>query len=284
MVEIYRRIEQHRPDLPAPVFTAGEQAAWPFTLGGTVMNRSLGQAIHQDTDYVVASQVQAYLNAFLRADGWQWNPRQPDGSGGAVLDFAQDDGSCWYPAMALELLLSAPQPYGFEQPQDEVAHRRYAGAADSGFLALHDHRATFGLGYNVIHRATARLLQGYYLWGNHVVTAFDGRFYDPSYNRLYGVLGDMAFAEMASQQESWDEDGTVRTIAVTTADLAGGPAAALDGVYVQITNSAYAGRLAERALQENRALGASLYDPPFVGPFPRPFDPEADYRIDLDEG
>src|SRR5690606_29291952 len=87
MVEIYRRIEQHRPDLPAPVFTAGERAAWPFTLGGTVMNRSLGQAIHQDTDYVVASQVQAYLNAFLRADGWQWNPRQPDGSGGAVLDF-----------------------------------------------------------------------------------------------------------------------------------------------------------------------------------------------------
>ncbi|SMF11616.1 hypothetical protein SAMN06265365_105277 [Tistlia consotensis] len=281
MVEIYQTIEQHRHGLSQLHFDEDLEAAWPFTLGGTVMNRSLGQAIHQNTDYVVASQVQAYLNGFLRANRWEWNPRGYGGSGGAVLDFEQESGSCWFPAMSLELLLYAPLPYGFEQDQSEVTTREYKGAANSGFVTRHDHRRAFGLGYNIVNRNTTHLWQGYYFWGSHVVTAFDDQFYDPSYNRRYAEIDDMAFAEMARFDDSWNEAGTIRTRAVTTADLSNGPAAALDGVYVQITGGGYGTRLAERAQSENRQLGADLYDLPFAGPFDKPFDPEANYQLDL---
>lgn len=280
MVDIYSTIQQNRLALDRLAFAPRQRAAWPFTLGGTIMQRSRGQASAQGGNYVYDDQVVGYLHAVLQANGWQWSPTQEGDDGGAVLDFDRNLGECSFVAAALEVLLYAPAPYGFELAQASVGLASYGGANAAGFIALHDPAVAFGLGYNIIDRTTGRLREGYYLWGNHTVTEWAGDFYDANYNRLYGRLSDMAAIEMQSVQQRVHCDA-LQTI-VETVDLSATRYAALDGLYVRTDGyGEYPQKLLELSRRQNRALGAEARSFPLVGPFARPYDETLPYTIDL---
>ncbi|SMF11650.1 hypothetical protein SAMN06265365_105273 [Tistlia consotensis] len=282
MVDIYRTIQLNRANLGAVNIGLAVQALWPNTLGGTIMQRSRGQAqyVHHG-NYVYDDEVVGYLYSVLRANGWKWAPSVEGANGGAVLDFEQDAGECRYVSAALELLFYAPAPYGFQLPQGNVQTVQYNGANEAGFMAVHDPARAFGLGYNVISTTSRNLLPGYYLWANHWVTHWAGDYYDANYNRIYAALPAMAAIQMASVTPKSRDDGSY-LIVVDTVDLSHTANAALDGLYVKTQGNDYARQVIDRARQQNSTTyGAELRSVPFVGPFPRPYRDDGDYTIPL---
>ncbi|SMF11623.1 hypothetical protein SAMN06265365_105276 [Tistlia consotensis] len=291
MVKIYRTIQQNRQNLGALTIGYDRRARWPGTLGGAIMERSYGKAADRRSRgsgyYVYDREVVAWLHAFLKANRWEWSPQVEGADGGAVLDLQRTAGECSYVSAALELLFYAPAPYGFQLAQGSVELAPYGGRNGAGFIANHDPAGAFGLGYNIIDAGTQKLVPGFFLWGNHMVTKWAGDFYDANYNRTYRRLSDMARVEMASIDiKSQTIDGEDCTLFVNdTGSLSSrsSQVRALEGIYVKVANDGpYFRKLVALGKRLNGAIGAEQRSVPFVGPFPRPYREDADYSIKID--
>ncbi|SMF11640.1 hypothetical protein SAMN06265365_105274 [Tistlia consotensis] len=280
MVEIYQDIQQKRSDLSTVKFDYKTQALWPETLGGAIMKRSRVQADVHGGNYVYDDEVLGYLHSYLAENGWKWQPSKPGKNGGAVLDLALSGGECRYVSAALELLFYAPAPYGFQLPEKAVKTVQYEGAKQSGFLSQHDPAKAFGLGYNIIDPKTKTLLEGFLFWPNHWVTEWGDDYYDANYNRIYRKLSDMSLLDV--DHDEYKKAGETSYISLVTAAPGQDCPEELDGFYVRTVGGEYTAKTQQLAVTLNEKLGFELRTGVYVGPFPKPYDANKTYAIDLD--
>ena len=139
---------------------------------------------------------------FRQNGGWNWTgaPITPDS--GAILDGEPNArlGQCVAFARAFRLLAITNKPYGLGITEalvgDPGSRGKYAGRYSNGFISTHPLGGVFGLQGNVWSPAPSlpptAPLAPLYCWGDHKTVPFDGRFYDPSYGKIYNKLSDMA--------------------------------------------------------------------------------------------
>ncbi|MBP0001239.1 MAG: hypothetical protein J7641_19985 [Cyanobacteria bacterium SID2] len=140
------------------------------------------------------------LHQRFQTDGWQWVPNsgnKADGRRALEGSNVRNQGQCAVLAGALYALLICPHPFGCGQVpglNDEVDSYNNGGL---GFISAHPLAGIFGLPARVYN--THGVLQGRYLWDNHYVVAYQGNWYDPSYNLVYNnAISDMAAEDLTT--------------------------------------------------------------------------------------
>ncbi len=114
-----------------------------------------------------------------------WNPQVSAGGGAPLLDGNKFAGECALFANNLAVLAYAPTPYGLGIAQAQVNVTHYSGLYKKGFVSAHPSLGVLGL------RSNFRDRDDMYFWANHKVVSYGGRFYDPSYDKVYNALTDM---------------------------------------------------------------------------------------------
>lgn len=243
-------------------------ANWINSPGGRTINgQVLGGLNHGN--------VLAFSNRFhdtlAHHDLWTWNPFIPgewEGHGCRVADGDINAGECAMLAQALFVLLTYPNPYGFNEDAGNFEVRQYHGANNHGFIVRHQN-APFHLDANIYNVGGHRV--DYYLWSNHKTLRYNGRFYDPSYGTSQGGQGFYANEDaMATAQIQGDIDfgedqfqGEVLVDSVVMTDNTA--PVALKGFYIAVVRSIVDGHLAADAdeLMANMANFRKAY----IGPF-----------------
>ncbi|WP_144053801.1 hypothetical protein [Baaleninema simplex] len=140
------------------------------------------------------------LHQRFQADGWQWVPNsgaKADGRQALEGRNVRNQGQCAVLAGALYALLICPHPFGCGQVpglNDRVDSYNNGGL---GFISAHPLAGIFSLPAHVYN--THGVLQGRYLWDNHYVVAYQGDWYDPSYNLVYNnAISDMAAEDLTT--------------------------------------------------------------------------------------
>ncbi|HWM93289.1 MAG TPA: hypothetical protein VN493_21180 [Thermoanaerobaculia bacterium] len=172
--------------------------AWPNTWGGVIKRAATMKGISVFNTLGMKNLLQEFQQA-----GWTWNPGAAGRGlmcGKAWLDYqvgTGHGGECGWIGWALHTLLITPKPYGFGIPAAQCPIREYSGEATAGnngygFVADHALGGHFNLGANVSTSLNPAVLTPFYYWGDHVVVEYLGRFWDPSYNKSYANITDMA--------------------------------------------------------------------------------------------
>lgn len=123
------------------------------------------------------------FTTYVHTGGYTWNGSAGGGIGSPLLDGEKSTGECLMFARALSILAYAPKPYGLALNRDDAPFTSYTGLNKKGFVSAHN---------TVLNLAANVNGQPLYLWENHKVLAYQGRYYDPSYNKIYDDLRDMA--------------------------------------------------------------------------------------------
>lgn len=189
MPEIYRALVEMRP----VIFKPSEVTAVP---GGIIMQRIVGPA-------ELGSLFTSFCQYFGANNRWTWTGGAVTPSGAAILDGAAVTGQCLALARALRLLITMRKPYGLGYSENQVGDPhgpgQYQGRYGQGFISSHGgvHATTvLGLRSNVFDTSHADIQQcnrlPLYSWGNHKVVPYKGRYYDPSYHKIYRKLSEMA--------------------------------------------------------------------------------------------
>lgn len=141
----------------------------------------------------------AYIDFGNNTRHWVWN-----GTGGGwdrfgLLDQARITGECKLFVANFWLLARSPRPYGLGIVATQLPDipLPYTGAAAQGFVSAHN-GVFYGLGPNVHPAANYRDVP-LYLWDNHKVLSYQGRFWDPCYRATYNQLQDMARYQLTGQ-------------------------------------------------------------------------------------
>jgi hypothetical protein len=155
---------------------------------------------------------QAFCKYFRTGGHWIWNGGSVTPSSGSILDGARNQGQCLALANALRFLALQPKPFGLGINEGELgepstdAGGLFKGQFGFGFVSEHSdltsRGSVLGLQSNVfqapnpathltlVSMATPR--SGLYLWENHKTVSYLGRYYDPSYGRIWDNKPQMA--------------------------------------------------------------------------------------------
>lgn len=130
---------------------------------------------------------------------WVWDPSVAGSDGRSVLDGTRTSGECQFLAAALKGLLVALPPFGFGVNPALLNVVTYNGESGDGFIARHDVRpgGWFGLTPNVYHQ-NGMVFRNLYMWADHKVLQYGGRYWDVCYNTSYNNLVDMACVRLGA--------------------------------------------------------------------------------------
>ncbi len=133
------------------------------------------------------TQLFAAFVTFIRnaGNGLTWNGSGRGGSGYGLLDNDMKSGECAMFATAFHTLAFAPPPYGLGIPKTDLELASYGGRDGKGFVSNHPTAGIVGLKPNVKD-------QELYVWENHKVVKYQGRFWDVMYNTTYNAKDEMA--------------------------------------------------------------------------------------------
>ncbi len=162
-----------------------------------------------------------YWRYFHAGNHWTWNGGTGTPSGASILDGTAATGQCVAFARALRLLGTTRRPFGLalsdKVVEDPFSKGRYEGRYKFGFVSQHvsplGGHLVAGLPANVIKPPVnpdmfepltalpaTHQRSTYYLWSDHKVVPFQGRYYDPSYGRIWNSLPSMAAYHMKSDR------------------------------------------------------------------------------------
>ncbi|WP_420405588.1 hypothetical protein [Nisaea sp.] len=244
--------------------------AWaqtPTTGGAVINNYNFGQLSHANV-LALSSRLHNQIT-----NHWAWGPAgagTTDLAGARLLDDNITAGECGYIAHALNVLLTQNNPYGAQQGANNFTVRTYSGqhpanrvGAKNGFIAAHAN-VPLGLHSNVWNPNGNSA--AYYLWMNHKVLEYNGRFYDPTYDQTqggpgwYGNLAAMAAAQIyGAIQPGNNQFGNIPVDQVVMSDDAAPPA--LKGFFI-VT---YMDRTTRRLIA--RPYNVATDDKVVIGPF-----------------
>jgi hypothetical protein len=140
----------------------------------------------------------AYIDYGNNVRHWIWN-----GAGGGwdrcgLLDGARATGECKLFVCNLWLLARSPRPYGLGIVATQIPDTlQYAGVGGHGFVSTHN-GTFYGLHPNVSPAPNASSVP-LYLWLNHKVISYQGRYWDPCYRATYAQLQDMAMYQLTGR-------------------------------------------------------------------------------------
>jgi hypothetical protein len=135
----------------------------------------------------------AFCDFFHGQDNWTWVGKTLTPSAPMILDGEAKTGQCLALASALRLLAMTRKPFGLGIPDVDLGRFTksdglYYGRYQQGFLSEHPIGGILNLLPNVYEPLNAlpkpaSRLAPLYLWENHKVLKYNGKFYDPSYLR-----------------------------------------------------------------------------------------------------
>ncbi|MCU0228829.1 MAG: hypothetical protein MUF01_14440 [Bryobacterales bacterium] len=154
----------------------------------------------------------AYCRYFRQNNRWRWNGGSMTPSAGDILDGIRAEGQCAALANAFRFLATHPKPYGLGISAAQVGMAaganagQYDGRHGYGFVARHRDNTggasvlqlpanvfqapAHGSAFTVVSLATPRT--EYYLWANHKTIPYMGRYFDPSYGKIWDSKEQMA--------------------------------------------------------------------------------------------
>ncbi|HEV3331576.1 MAG TPA: hypothetical protein VG096_11375 [Bryobacteraceae bacterium] len=169
-------------------------------LPGVAIMKSLQALLRpgDTTDMKVEGLFRVYVE-YSRSHNWKWS------GGGAcgtpkILDAVQPPLECQAFAVGLMMLMIAKPPFGLGIPIADVDRPTFVGdlvkANKVGFVAHHPSDGVLDLPPNVHALKVDTLTPGYYVWANHKVVSYGGKFFDPSYGCQYAKLADMVYLKI----------------------------------------------------------------------------------------
>jgi len=202
------------PDGKVPV----NPEEWLATPGGKVIQRW-----NRNRE---ATSIDAFLGEFceiFHTPGyWTWNPaKNPDAY--SILDGDQTVGECQALARAFRTLATCGNGFGLTFKESEVAEPTragggwYEGRHCMGFVSRHPLAGILNLLPNVYPPGnrlpgTDSRLAELYFWANHKVVPYNGKFYDPSYNKIYDKLEDMSAYQVCEDNNSKTDENVILKI------------------------------------------------------------------------
>jgi hypothetical protein len=163
---------------------------------GKIIMRQVPVQVHERT----MDNLFRYFCAYFHTPGnWTWDgsPGTPDPAD--ILDGDKRRGQCLALARAFRTLATTPWPHGIGLLPASVGEPRllgfYDGRYHKGFVSTHPPAGILALRGNVFDAANPNLTncgRVHYSWQDHKVVPYNGRFYDPSYAKIWNTLSAMA--------------------------------------------------------------------------------------------
>lgn len=249
---------------------SGQQVAnWANSPGGQIINNQVLGGLNHGNVLAFSNRVHAVLAG--PPGLWTWNallPGEWEANGCQLLDGVRDEGECAMPAQALFVLLTYPNPYGFNQAADNFEIRQYHGARNNGFIAAHAN-TPFNLAPN--NYGADGVARNYYIWSNHKTLRYNGRYYDPSYSTTQGGPGyydneaDMAVAQIYGEIQQGDNQFPNNILVEQIVMTDNAAPALLKGFYITVWRSIADNHMAADA---DELLGnLAGFRATYVGPF-----------------
>jgi hypothetical protein len=197
MAEVYRVIADRKPEVIKP--------SELFSVPGTLILRDMSRP---DVPSLFAS----FCRYFRAQRRWIWDGGKTTPRSADILDGVRSLGQCAALAQAFRALATLPKPYGLGLTESQVgdpngaAGGLYKGRFNNGFVAAHGDLTSpgvvLGLQSNVFSVPTHAVRfspvtigsprTNLYLWENHKTVPYLGRYYDPSYGRVWDAKEQMA--------------------------------------------------------------------------------------------
>jgi hypothetical protein len=186
---------------------AAKKDAWLASPGGKLMHDYSGRMLPEGHAEMTEDKLKAFREVFKFY--WQWSGSTSTPPPGEVLDGEKRAGNCRSLSRALRILAASPRTLSVS-PVESIhlglgleprlfTETDYSGEHDEGFVAEHsagDGLGVFGLEPNVIGNGGSPL----YFWGSHQVMKYGGRYWDPSYGRVYNSLSEMALFTIVKER------------------------------------------------------------------------------------
>ncbi|MCX6594059.1 MAG: hypothetical protein NTZ56_21310 [Acidobacteria bacterium] len=171
---------------PSAAF-AGQMGTAIGAVGGADGLRNLAGSKIMATRPMNFQQLFDNFVAYIRtpANGLTWDGSGRGGTGSPMLDNDLTTGECAMFAAAFQILCWAPAPYGLGLPKTDFEFVSYTGNHRKGFVSNHPRAGVVRLLPNVAG-------QDLYLWANHKVVRYQGRYWDVMYNTSYANKEEMA--------------------------------------------------------------------------------------------